>query len=184
MPQRLESPLDQIIIGGFAPPRIEIWPRDAFRVVDWNIYRGLKLPGVIAFLEFCKADIILLQEIDQNARRTHHNDVGREIALALQMNYVFAREFQEMPQGSRSSPGYHGQLRFLGGRCRIRGSSDFRSNRIFGTRIGLFRRSNRFRNDSEGKWLSHRDPRRRKTDRHRQSALGEQGRRSIALHSA
>jgi endonuclease/exonuclease/phosphatase family metal-dependent hydrolase len=112
MPQLLESPLDQIITGGFVPPRIEIWPRDSFRVVDWNIDRGLKLPGVIAFLKSCKADIILLQEVDQNARRTHHLDVGSEIALALQMNYVFAREFQELTQGSRSSPAYHGQATF------------------------------------------------------------------------
>jgi endonuclease/exonuclease/phosphatase family metal-dependent hydrolase len=109
MPQLLESPLDQILTGGFAPPRIEIWPRDSFRVVDWNIDRGLKLPGVIAFLKSCKADIILLQEVDLNARRTHHMDVGREIARALQVNYVFAREFQELTQGSRSSPAYHGQ---------------------------------------------------------------------------
>jgi endonuclease/exonuclease/phosphatase family metal-dependent hydrolase len=110
MPQLLESPLDRIITGGFGLPRIEIWPSDSFRVVDWNVDRGLKLPGVIEFLKSCKADIILLQEVDQNARRTHHIDVGREIARALQMNYVFAREFQELTQGSRSSPAYHGQL--------------------------------------------------------------------------
>jgi endonuclease/exonuclease/phosphatase family metal-dependent hydrolase len=109
MPQLLESSLDHITTGEFAPPRIEIWPRDSLRVVDWNIDRGLHLSGVIEFLKACKADIILLQEVDLNARRTHHLDVGREIARALQMNYVFAREFQELTQGSRSSPAYHGQ---------------------------------------------------------------------------
>src|SRR6516225_1375275 len=55
------------------------------------------------------ADIILLQEADLNARRTHHINVAREIAQTLEMNYVFGREFQELTQGSKASPAYHGQ---------------------------------------------------------------------------
>ena len=109
MHQPLDSPLDQIIAGGFAPVRWQLWPRDTFRVVDWNINRGLRLTRVIEFLQSCRADLILLQEVDSNARRTHHLDVAREIAQALKMNYVFAREFQELTQGSRLSPAYHGQ---------------------------------------------------------------------------
>src|SRR6266566_4749326 len=109
MRQPLDSPMDQIISGRFAPLRFQLWPRDSFRIVNWNIERGLRFNRVVEFLKTCKADLILLQEVDLNARRTHHLDVAREIAQSLQMNYVFAREFQELTQGSRTSPAYHGQ---------------------------------------------------------------------------
>ena len=95
--------------GNFAVPRWLFLPPDSIRVVSWNIDRGLKLSGVIDFLAGAKADIILLQEADLNARRTHHINVAKEIAQKLEMNYVFGREFQELTQGSKTSPAYHGQ---------------------------------------------------------------------------
>jgi endonuclease/exonuclease/phosphatase family metal-dependent hydrolase len=101
--------MQEIEIGNFAPPRSELGPPDSIRVIDWNIDRGLKLHGVIEFLASVKADIILLQEVDLNARRTHHINVTKEIAQKLEMNYVFGREFQELTQGSKTSPAYHGQ---------------------------------------------------------------------------
>lgn len=36
-------------------------------------------------------------------------NVAEEIARKLQMNYVFGREFQELVQGSKNDPAYHGQ---------------------------------------------------------------------------
>jgi endonuclease/exonuclease/phosphatase family metal-dependent hydrolase len=69
----------------------------------------LRLQKVTEFLASAKADVILLQESDLNARRTHHLNIAKEIAQKLQMNYVFGREFQELTQGSRTSPAYHGQ---------------------------------------------------------------------------
>lgn len=101
--------IQEIESGNFAVARWLIGPPDSIRVVDWNIDRGLKLRGVIEFLADARADIILLQEADLNARRTHHINVAREIAQKLQMNYVFGREFQELTQGSKTSPAYHGQ---------------------------------------------------------------------------
>jgi endonuclease/exonuclease/phosphatase family metal-dependent hydrolase len=83
--------------------------RATARVVDWNIERGTHLAGVIEFLKKCKADLIFLQEVDLNARRTHHLDVAREIAQSLQLNFVFGKEFEELTQGSRRSPAYQGQ---------------------------------------------------------------------------
>jgi endonuclease/exonuclease/phosphatase family metal-dependent hydrolase len=77
--------------------------------VDWNINRGLRLSQIIDFLAGAKADLVLLQESDLNAKRTHHLNIAREISQKLQMNYVFGREFQELTQGSRTSPAYHGQ---------------------------------------------------------------------------
>ena len=99
----------EIESGNFAIPRWTLRAPDSIRVVNWNIDRGLKLPGVIEFLSGTKADIILLQEADVNARRTHHINVAKEIAQKLEMNYVFGREFRELTQGSRTSPAYHGQ---------------------------------------------------------------------------
>ena len=101
--------MQEIESGNFAVPRWLLGLPDSIRVVDWNIDRGLKLRGVIEFLAGTKADVILLQEADSNARRTHHINVAREIAQKLQMNYVFGREFEELTQGSKASPAYHGQ---------------------------------------------------------------------------
>jgi len=101
--------MQEIESGNFAVPRLLFFPPDSIRVVNWNIDRGLKLSAVIEFLAGAKADIILLQEADLNARRTHHMNVAKEIAHALEMNYVFGREFQELTQGSKTSPAYHGQ---------------------------------------------------------------------------
>ena len=101
--------MQEIESGNFAVPRWLLGPPDSIRVVDWNIDRGLKLRGVLEFLADAKADIILLQEADLHARRTHHINVAKEIAQKLQMNYVFGREFQELTQGSKASPAYHGQ---------------------------------------------------------------------------
>ena len=95
--------------GNCSVPRWNLFSPDSIRIVNWNIDRGLKLRGVIEFLDSTKADIILLQEVDLNARRTHHINVASEIAKKLEMNYVFGREFQELTQGSKSSPAYHGQ---------------------------------------------------------------------------
>jgi endonuclease/exonuclease/phosphatase family metal-dependent hydrolase len=55
------------------------------------------------------ADIVILQEVDLNARRTHRLNIAETIARKLEMNYVFGREFQELVQGSKDSPAYHGQ---------------------------------------------------------------------------
>src|SRR5260221_10936616 len=101
--------MQEIQTGNFSPPRLVLMPPDSIRVVNWNINRGLRLQRVIEFLASAKADVFLLQESDLNARRTHHLNVAKEIAQKLQMNYVFGREFQELTQGSRTSPAYHGQ---------------------------------------------------------------------------
>jgi endonuclease/exonuclease/phosphatase family metal-dependent hydrolase len=79
------------------------------RVVSWNIARGAKLDAIIEFLLGADADIIFLQEVDRNARRTSYRNVAREIAQNLRLNYVFGCEFEELAQGSRASPAYHGQ---------------------------------------------------------------------------
>ena len=100
---------EEIEIGNFAPTGRMVELGRPIQVGDWNIDRGLKLAGVIDFLESTNADLILLQEVDLNANRTHKLNVAREISLKLHLNYIFGREFQELTQGSRKSPAFHGQ---------------------------------------------------------------------------
>lgn len=99
----------EIETGSFAPALSVLRPPSSIQIVDWNINRGLQLGGIIDFLSSAGADLIMLQECDLNARRTHRLNIAREIAQKLQMNYVFGREFQELTQGSNDSPAYHGQ---------------------------------------------------------------------------
>jgi endonuclease/exonuclease/phosphatase family metal-dependent hydrolase len=101
--------MPEIVSGNFASFRLVLWPPSSLRVVDWNIDRGQQLQGVTDFLASTDADILILQEVDLNAKRTHRLNISEEIARKLQMNYVFGREFQELVQGSKSDPAYHGQ---------------------------------------------------------------------------
>jgi endonuclease/exonuclease/phosphatase family metal-dependent hydrolase len=100
---------NEIIAENFAPSQWLSWPRNSVRVVDWNIDRGLRLPSIIEFLAGANADILILQEVDINCRRTHHLNIAQEIARKLRLNYVFGREFVELTQGSKTNPAYHGQ---------------------------------------------------------------------------
>jgi endonuclease/exonuclease/phosphatase family metal-dependent hydrolase len=114
--------MQEIESGNSSVPRWNLFSPESVRVVSWNIDRGSKLRRVIEFLAGEKADIVLLQEADLNARRTHHINVAREIAQKLAMNYVFGREFQELTQGTKTSPAYHGQAtlsRWPLSNCRI-----------------------------------------------------------------
>jgi endonuclease/exonuclease/phosphatase family metal-dependent hydrolase len=101
--------MKDILTGNFARCRWQFWPPKAIRVVNWNINRGLRLPEITDFLASQQADLLTLQEVDLNARRTQRRNVAEEIARKLEMNYVFGHEFEELTQGSRTSPAYHGQ---------------------------------------------------------------------------
>jgi len=101
--------MQEILTGKFAPLPLTLWPPKSLRIVDWNIARGQQLPGITEFLASANADILILQEVDVNARRTRRLNIAEEIARKLGMNYVFGREFEELVQGSKNSPAYHGQ---------------------------------------------------------------------------
>ncbi len=101
--------MQEILTGKFAPLPLTLWPPKSLRIVDWNIERGQQLQGITEFLASADADILILQEVDVNARRTHRVNIAEEIARKLGMNYVFGREFEELVQGSKNSPAYHGQ---------------------------------------------------------------------------
>jgi endonuclease/exonuclease/phosphatase family metal-dependent hydrolase len=109
--------MNEVLTGSFAAHRWDLFPPRSLRVVNWNIDRGLRLSEIIDFLEPQNADLLILQEVDLNARRTHRLNIVEEIARRLGMNYVFGREFEELTQGSRSAPAYHGQATLS--RCRL-----------------------------------------------------------------
>jgi len=90
---------------GLRPPTTA---RNFFRIVSWNIERGLQLPKVLDFLHAIDADLLLLQEVDLNARRTRRRDIANELGRALNLTYAFGMEFQELSQGTADSPAYHG----------------------------------------------------------------------------
>jgi endonuclease/exonuclease/phosphatase family metal-dependent hydrolase len=94
--------------GGPPLASMRPWSRDFFRIVSWNIERGLQFSGVLDFLQTIQADLLLLQEVDFNARRTRYRDVASELAQALNLNYAFGMEFQELSEGTAASPAYHG----------------------------------------------------------------------------
>jgi endonuclease/exonuclease/phosphatase family metal-dependent hydrolase len=101
--------LDCIETGTFrSHAEVSAQPKE-LRIVSWNIARGSQIDAVSQFLVSANADLILLQESDLNSRRTARRNVANELAQRLGMDYAFGIEFQELGQGSRSSPAYHGQ---------------------------------------------------------------------------
>jgi hypothetical protein len=95
------------------------------RIAEWNINRGenehevkLALSDSKGFLavaqhnpslktgslshlaeelhELAGADVLVLDEVDKGVNRTKYHDVARNLATALNMNYVYATEFIEL----------------------------------------------------------------------------------------
>ena len=136
--------MNDILTGNYASPRLGLWPQNALRIVNWNIERGMRLSEVIDFLDSQKADLLILQEVDLNARRTHFLNIADEIARKLEMNYVFGLEFQELTQGPRTAPAYQGQATLSRWTLcnpqviRFRHQSDFWRPRWYLPQISLF----------------------------------------------
>jgi len=87
-------------------------PRDPaapVKVVTWNIERGRAYPAVLAVLRGLDPDVVLLQEVDDGCRRSGYRKVARDLAEALQMNWVAAGEFQELGEGRAGTPALTGQ---------------------------------------------------------------------------
>ncbi len=105
--------------------------RNQIRVLNWNIERGLRLPAVMDFISRQRPDICILQEVDLNARRTSKLDVADFLSAHLDFNYVFGVEFEELSQGSKMDPAFHGQALLARGHIleprilRFRRQSDF-----------------------------------------------------------
>ena len=65
-------------------------------VATWNIDHGSRYDAILSALRAQAADVILLQEVDRFCRRSGNRDIARDLAHALEMNWVSAGEFQEI----------------------------------------------------------------------------------------
>ena len=69
------------------------------KVVTWNIQRGFHLTKIVSWLKQIDPDVILLQEVDCNCKRTSYIDIGGEIASVLNMYQVstFSLNVKKVP---------------------------------------------------------------------------------------
>jgi endonuclease/exonuclease/phosphatase family metal-dependent hydrolase len=102
------SALETVLSGSYAPTQATRANAQA-SVLNWNIDRGKHLDQIEQQIREHDPDLCIFQEVDLDARRTHRQDVAKELAEAFKMNYVFAPEFQELGQGTAADPAYHGQ---------------------------------------------------------------------------
>jgi endonuclease/exonuclease/phosphatase family metal-dependent hydrolase len=137
------APPDRIWQGGATTP---IDGGCELEILSWNIERGQQLQAAASTIKQLAPAIALLQEVDVNAARTGRKNVAEELARQSGVNYIFAAEFEELGQGGRQSPAYHGQAiltalrasspRFL----RFRDQNDYWRPRWFVPNWAIFQR--------------------------------------------
>lgn len=79
------------------------------RVLDWNIHEGTHLDAVASTLLAQNADVCLLQEVDQHARRTNDIDISADLGRRLRMYHAFGAAFHELSQSVDAKAAYNGQ---------------------------------------------------------------------------
>jgi len=99
--------IDCVIEGeSFAPA--DVLPRDDLVILAYNLERGFGLAGMITALtsspELPQPDVLLVSEADRGCARTDRRHVLRELAQALEMNYVYAVEFVELNREPDGTP--------------------------------------------------------------------------------
>ena len=78
--------------------------KNQLTVLSYNIHHAnppskpdfIDLPAIARVIKESGADVVALQEVDRDCRRTDYRDVARDLAHALDMNWVGAGEFQEI----------------------------------------------------------------------------------------
>lgn len=90
------------------------------RVLSWNIERGVQFRPVLEHLENARADLILLQEVDWEARRSGGRRIAQELGETLGMEWIFAPEFLELGQRVDGRDAWHGQATLA--RLAVRGA--------------------------------------------------------------
>lgn len=78
--------------------------KERYRVVAWNLERGIELEGQLqAFREHSylrEADLLLLTETDVGMARSRNRDVARELARELGLHFAFAPCYINLAKGS------------------------------------------------------------------------------------
>ncbi len=109
-PPRSVSALDRILSGSFARNGHHAYDVSEFTLVCWNIERGVRRSEILqSFNGPLVADLYVLQEVDLHTRRTGYRDVAADLARGTGMNYVYGAEFEELAQGRKDLPAFHGQ---------------------------------------------------------------------------
>ena len=79
-------------------------PEPFYRVVAWNIERGIHLEGILHLLKqhptLSTADVLMVTETDIGMARSGNRNIARELAAALRMNYFFAPSYLNLAKGS------------------------------------------------------------------------------------
>jgi endonuclease/exonuclease/phosphatase family metal-dependent hydrolase len=92
----------RVIGGSFAPEGGPLDVPSELVVFVWNVERGLRvdeqLDALLSSSDLPRPDILLLSELDRGCSRTDYRDITREYAEALEMYWVFATEFVELPR--------------------------------------------------------------------------------------
>src|SRR4051794_9046751 len=77
---------------------------DHLSVVTWNIEQGQQYDSILNSLRTLDADVLLLQEVDRYVGLTGYRDIARDLAHALDLNWVSGGEFQEFVVGLGGPP--------------------------------------------------------------------------------
>lgn len=82
----------------------------SFRIMQWNIERGVKMKSIIDVINACQPDIIFLQELDVHCRRSGYFNTVKEIARGVAAEIFFVCEFIELDSPIRSEMNSVGPL--------------------------------------------------------------------------
>jgi endonuclease/exonuclease/phosphatase family metal-dependent hydrolase len=88
--------LGQVIVKNASDELCPPLRKGRLRVVSWNVERGHRPEQLADYLESARADVICLQEVDWNNRRTRSADVLDHLATHLGMRGYFGIEFLEI----------------------------------------------------------------------------------------
>lgn len=105
----LSSPEIHRVVGEVARVAHPARTEREVKVVTWNIERGLEFDRVLEALRTLDADIYVLQEVDLLCRRSGRRNVAKHLADALDLNWVWAGEFQEIGESFSRVPALTGQ---------------------------------------------------------------------------
>lgn len=78
--------------------------KNVYRVVAWNIERGMRFDGVLDTLkshqDLSSADFFCLTETDIGMSRTQNRNVAHDLALQLKMNYFYGNSYINLCKGN------------------------------------------------------------------------------------
>ncbi len=89
-------------VGAFGPASSP--SKDAYRIVGWNLERGIHYDGQLDALRnhahMRDADVLLLTETDVGMARSGNRNIARELAAELGMYYAFSPCYLNLAKGS------------------------------------------------------------------------------------